>query len=70
MNGVRTRLRACRTVDDVIGILPAAPLQPRRLMIAPAADGCNRLLGRRDREAICGVHLIIASPSQLTFRLG
>jgi hypothetical protein len=24
---------------------PTPPLQPRRLMISPAADGCKRLLG-------------------------
>jgi hypothetical protein len=27
------------------GMSNAAAVQPRRLMIAPAADGCNRLLG-------------------------
>jgi hypothetical protein len=27
-------------------MVPNVPLQPRRLSIAPAADGCKRLLGR------------------------
>jgi hypothetical protein len=31
---------------------PNAPLQPQRLMIAPAAVGCKRLLGRGGRATI------------------
>ncbi len=36
------RVGSCRRIDWL-----TLPLQPRRLIIAPAADGCKRLLGCR-----------------------
>ena len=52
------QVRASRVFKDFADIValfaagcpPNVAVQPRRLMIAPAADGCNRLLGSSSRR--------------------